>query len=136
MLLKIPSNLAFNSSRDGTSTASLCGLFQCLTTLTANNFFLTSNVKSLCQFKAIPPCPITTCPCQKSLSSSLAGPFRFWAAAPTAPWSLLFSRLDNPNILSLILPLSWFSSSQSPTGQDNSATLQSLIFSVVIFCKF
>jgi len=27
------------------------------------------------QFKAIPPCPVTTCPCKKLLSSFLTGPF-------------------------------------------------------------
>ncbi|KAK4825708.1 hypothetical protein QYF61_002067 [Mycteria americana] len=57
-LLKAPSNLALNTSRDGASTTSLGNLFLCLTTLI---------------FRAITPCSITTCPCKKSLSSFLVG---------------------------------------------------------------
>ena len=38
-LLKTPSNLALNTSRDGASTASLGSLCQCLTTLRVKNFF-------------------------------------------------------------------------------------------------
>ena len=38
-MLKAPSNLALNTSRDGASTASLGNLFQCLTTLTVKKFF-------------------------------------------------------------------------------------------------
>ncbi|KAK4828770.1 hypothetical protein QYF61_000795 [Mycteria americana] len=56
-----PSNLALNTSRDGASTASLGNFFQCLITLI---------------FKASTPCPITTCPCKKSLSSFLVGPLQ------------------------------------------------------------
>ncbi|KFU93549.1 Amyloid-like 2, partial [Chaetura pelagica] len=37
-LLQAPSNLPFNTARDGASTASLENLFQCLTTLTVMNF--------------------------------------------------------------------------------------------------
>ncbi|KAK4821962.1 hypothetical protein QYF61_004966 [Mycteria americana] len=54
MLLRAPSSLALNVSRDGASTASLGNLFQCLTTL---------------RFKAMTSCPITTHPCKKSLSN-------------------------------------------------------------------
>ncbi|KAK4811189.1 hypothetical protein QYF61_019820 [Mycteria americana] len=43
-LLKAPSNLALNTSNDGASTASLGNLFQFLTTLIINNFFLMSNL--------------------------------------------------------------------------------------------
>jgi len=43
-LLKAPYNLAFNIPREGASTVSLGNLFQCLTTLIVNNFFLTSNL--------------------------------------------------------------------------------------------
>lgn len=46
-------------------------LFKCLTSLTEKNFFLPCNLN---QFKAIPPCPITTWPCEKTLSSFLVGP--------------------------------------------------------------
>ncbi|KAK4816270.1 hypothetical protein QYF61_014342 [Mycteria americana] len=50
--LKASSNLALNISREGTSTASLGNLFQCLTTLT---------------FKTVTPRPITTLPDKVSL---------------------------------------------------------------------
>ncbi|KAK4829612.1 hypothetical protein QYF61_005739 [Mycteria americana] len=43
-LLKAPSNLALNTSKDGASTTSLGNLFQCLTTLIGKNFFLISNL--------------------------------------------------------------------------------------------
>jgi len=55
----------------------------------------------LFQFKAITPCPISTCPCKKSLSSFLVGPLRYWKAAVRSPWSPLFPRLNSPNSLSL-----------------------------------
>jgi len=42
-LLRTPSSLTLNISRDGASTTSLGNLFQCLTTLTVKNFFLTSS---------------------------------------------------------------------------------------------
>ena len=47
------------------------------------------------------PCPITPCPCKKSLSSFPVGPFSYWKVAVRSLWSLLFSRLNNPNSLSL-----------------------------------
>uniref|UniRef100_A0A8B9EYW6 KRAB domain-containing protein n=1 Tax=Amazona collaria TaxID=241587 RepID=A0A8B9EYW6_9PSIT len=37
-----------------------------------------SSQSPLCQVKAIPPCPVPTCPCQKPLSSFLIGPFWHW----------------------------------------------------------
>ena len=43
-LLRAPSNLAWNVSRDGASTTSLGNLCQCLTTLTVKNFFLISSL--------------------------------------------------------------------------------------------
>jgi len=43
-LLRAPSNLAWNVSRDGASTTSLGNLGQCLTTLTAKKFFLISGL--------------------------------------------------------------------------------------------
>ena len=107
-VLRAPSSLALNPAREGTATASLGSLLlwaaslgslcQGLTTLIVKSFFLTSTLKyTLFQFKDITPCPTPTCPCQKSLSSFLVGPFRYWNAA----WSLLFSGLNNPNSLSL-----------------------------------
>ena len=53
-LLKAPSSLAFNISRNGASTSSLRNLFWCLTTLIVQNFFLISKPKStFFQFKAL-----------------------------------------------------------------------------------
>jgi len=43
-LLKAPSSLALNVSRDGASTTSLGNLFQCFTTLVGKNFFLISSL--------------------------------------------------------------------------------------------
>jgi len=39
-LLKVPSNLAFYTSRDSAATAALGNILQCLTTLIVKNFFL------------------------------------------------------------------------------------------------
>ncbi|KAK4811172.1 hypothetical protein QYF61_019803 [Mycteria americana] len=58
-LLKAPSNLTLNTSNDGASTTSLGNLFQCLTTLI---------------LKTIAPCPVTTGPGKKSLSTFLIRP--------------------------------------------------------------
>ena len=44
VLLKVPSSLALNTSREGASTASLGNLIQGLTTLTVKNFFLISDI--------------------------------------------------------------------------------------------
>jgi len=43
-LLRAPSNLALNVSRDGASTTSPGNLYQRFTTLTVNNFFLISSL--------------------------------------------------------------------------------------------
>lgn len=53
----------WNISRDGTSTASMGEL------LTVNNSLI-SNLHLPCQFKATAPCSVTSCPCERSLSSS------------------------------------------------------------------
>ncbi|KAJ7421671.1 hypothetical protein WISP_41664 [Willisornis vidua] len=67
-LLQALSNLALDTSRDGAVTASLGNLCQGLPTLTGKNFFLISNPTLLCQFEAIPPCPVPPGPCKQSLS--------------------------------------------------------------------
>jgi len=89
-------------SQGGASTAPLGNLFQCLTTLVVKNFFLISNL-NLPSFnlKPLTPCPITTSPSKKSLSSFLVGFFRYWKAAVRSHRSLLFSRLNSPNSLRL-----------------------------------
>jgi len=43
-LLKAPSNLGFNTSREGADTASLGNLCQCFTTFIVKNFFLRSDL--------------------------------------------------------------------------------------------
>jgi len=43
-LLKAPSNLAFNTAREGAATTSLGNLFKCLPILIVKNFFLISNL--------------------------------------------------------------------------------------------
>ena len=72
-ILKVPSNLALNTSREGTSTMSLGNLCQCLTTLTGKNFFLRSNL-NLPSFslKLLPL--ITTPPDKESLPIFSVGP--------------------------------------------------------------
>lgn len=69
-LLKAPSNLILNTSKDGASTHSLGNLFQGLNTLTINNFFLVPNLNLLSyQFKIIALCPVTGGPSKKTLSA-------------------------------------------------------------------
>ncbi|NXN08972.1 TTC17 protein, partial [Indicator maculatus] len=55
-LLKALYNLAWNTSREEASTASLDNLFQCLTTLTAKNFFLISTLDLF--FSSFNPFPL------------------------------------------------------------------------------
>jgi len=77
-LLTAPSNLTWNVSRDGASTTSLGNLYQCLTIPNSKEFLLYIQSKStLFQFEAITPCPITTGPCKRSLSSLLVAPFKY-----------------------------------------------------------
>jgi len=52
------------------SIASLGNLFQCLTTLIVNNFFLISN-QPFFKFKTVSPCPFTTLSDNMSLIKSL-----------------------------------------------------------------
>jgi len=49
----------------------------------------------------ITPFPIATGPAKSLCSSFLEVPFRYWKAARKSHWSLLFSRLNSPNSLSL-----------------------------------
>ena len=70
MLLRAPSNLALNDSRDGASTTSLGNLFQCFT--------LPSN-------KVIAPCPTATSPPDNIFPIFPIGPFKYWKAVITSP---------------------------------------------------
>ena len=93
----------------------------------SKEFLPNINLNLLFQLEAITPCPVTKCPCKNPLSSFRcwkAGPFRHWKAAIRSPHSLLFSRMNNPNSLSLSsqegrsIPLSflWPSSGLAPIG--------------------
>jgi len=102
-LLKVPSNPASSTSREeGASTASLGNLLQCLTILTVKNFFLIPNL-NLPSFSLKPRPLALSLPAlvKRSLPSFLAGPFRYWKAVIRSSQSLLFSRLNRPNSLSL-----------------------------------
>jgi len=101
-LLKAPSNLALNTSREGAFTTSLGNQLQCFTTLTVMNFFLISNL-NLPSFSLKPlPLVLSLFALVKSPSSPfLYGLFRYWKVAIRSPHSLLFSRLKSSNYLSL-----------------------------------
>jgi len=100
-VLQAPYNLALNTAREGTATASLGNLFQCFTTLMVKNFFLISNL-NLPSFSLEPfPLVLSLHALVKSPSPSFLSPFQVLAAALRSPRSLLFSRLNSPNSLSL-----------------------------------
>jgi len=101
-LLKAPSNLALNTARKRAATASLGNMCQGLNTLTVKNFFLISNLN-------LPSCSLQPLPLVLSLHALVKSPspsflqprFRYWKAALRSPQSLLFSRLNSTNSLSL-----------------------------------
>jgi len=76
-LPKAPSSLAFNSSRDSPPTASL-GIL-CLTTLTAKDFFLISELNQPSDAHG-----------KEFLSSFPVATFRYWKVTVRSPWSPLF----------------------------------------------
>lgn len=91
-LLKAPFNLAWNTSRDGPSTASLGSLFQCLTTPTVKNFFVIANLNPLSFTMKLLPFVLSAHGLANSLPSSfLQVPFSYWKATIRSPQSLLFS---------------------------------------------
>jgi len=89
ILIKVPSNLALSTSREQASTTFLGNLFQCLATLKVKNFFLLPN-------QNLPPFSLKLLPFVLSLHA-----FVDWKTAIRSLWSLFFSRLNNPNSLSL-----------------------------------
>ena len=123
-LLKAPSSLTLNTSRERAATDPLCNLGQGLTALRVKNLFLISNLNlQSFSFKTL------------SLVSSLHAlvkvplqlsrrPLQVLEAATRFPWSILFSRLNSPNFLSLssqqqgstTLVVSVPSSGPTPTG--------------------
>ena len=88
-LLKAPSSLALNASREGASTASLGNLFQCPTTLTVNNFFLISSL-NLPSSSLKPFIPILSLHAltKKSPSSFPIGPLQVLEGCYKVPWKL------------------------------------------------
>ncbi|KAK4819472.1 LOW QUALITY PROTEIN: hypothetical protein QYF61_004698 [Mycteria americana] len=104
LLLRAPSNLTLNVSRDGASTTSLGNLFQCFTTLIVKNFFLQSSLNLPSLSLKLLLLVLSQQALLKSLSPSLLeAPFKDWKAVIRSPRSLLFSRLNNPSSLSLSL---------------------------------
>ncbi|KAK4824458.1 LOW QUALITY PROTEIN: hypothetical protein QYF61_015836 [Mycteria americana] len=109
---------------DGASTTSLGTLFQCFTTLLGKNFFL----KSSLNLPSLSLKPLLLVLSQQALLKSLSlsflqAPFKYWKAAIRSPHSLLFSRLNKPNSLSLssrgapaLGSFSWPSSGPAPAG--------------------
>ncbi|XP_051475419.1 bifunctional 3'-5' exonuclease/ATP-dependent helicase WRN isoform X2 [Apus apus] len=73
-LLQAPSNLPFNTARDGAATASLGNLGQGLTTLTLQNSLLISSLHLPLPLFIHPPCPLPPCPCPKPLPSFPGAP--------------------------------------------------------------
>jgi len=101
-LLRAPSSLALNTATEGAVTASLGNLCQGLTTHRVKNFFLISNLN-------LPSFSLKTFPLVLSLHALakspspafLQDPFRYRNGAIRSPHSLLFSRLNSANSLSL-----------------------------------
>lgn len=102
-LLKALSSTAFNISRDEASTADGPEQhFPLSHPLTVKDLFLTSHL-NLLPF-TLKPFPLLLSlhgPCNKSLSSSFAVPFRYRKVFLSSLQSLMFSKLNNPNSLSL-----------------------------------
>lgn len=98
-LLKALHSLPLNTASAGVSTTSLGNLFQQLTTLTIKNFFSQPEFP-LFRFLPITPCPIPTGPDEQSLSSSPVAPPDTGSCCES-PHTLLLSRLNSPNFLSL-----------------------------------
>ena len=97
-----PIQPSLECSRDGASITSLGNPFQCFTTLTVKNFFLIPNLN----LPSLSLKPLLHGLSQQALlkrmSLSFLQPhFRYQKAALRSPHSLLFSRLNNPNSLSL-----------------------------------
>ena len=77
-------------------------LFQCVTTLCVKNFLLISNLNLPCLSLKSLPLVLSLPTIVKSHSPScLCAPFKYWKATVRSPWSLLFSKLNNPSSLNL-----------------------------------
>ncbi|KAK4831170.1 hypothetical protein QYF61_015640 [Mycteria americana] len=100
-LLKAPSNLALNTSRDGASTASLGNLFQCLATLIVKNFFLISNL-NLPSFSLKPlPLVLSLQALVKSPPPAFLYPFRVLEGCYKVSLEPSLLQAEHPNSLSL-----------------------------------
>ena len=101
-LLKAPSHLALNTAREWAATASLDNLCQCLTTVLVKKFLPCIQSKStLPQFKAITHVLLLQTLLKVFPHLSYKPALKYWKASMKSLWSLLFSRLNNPNSLSL-----------------------------------
>ena len=110
-MLRDPSSLALNASRKGASTTSLGNLFQCLTTLTVNNFFLVSSPNL--PFSSLKPFPLVlllpalinslslsfSCPEEGNKAGEGSGAQALWGAAEEPRW--VTSYRTRGNILEL-----------------------------------
>jgi len=101
-VLRAPSSLAWNGSRDGASPTSLGNLGQGLSTLSVNDFFLRSS-RNLPSFSLNPLSLVPSLQALlKTLSPSLwEAPLKYQKAAVRSPRSLLFPRLSSPSSPSL-----------------------------------
>ncbi|KAK4832220.1 hypothetical protein QYF61_021067, partial [Mycteria americana] len=97
MSLSTTSTRLLNTSRDGNSTTSLGSLFQCLTTLSVNKFFLISNLNPpWCNLRPFPLVLSLVTWEKRPTPTWLQPPYRQLKRAGRFPLSLLFSRLNNP----------------------------------------
>lgn len=125
-LLKAPSNLVLNTSRDGAST-SLGNLFHCLSTLSLKIFFQRSNLNLFCfNLKSLPLLLLLHVLVKSFTLSFLKASFKYWKAAIRSFRSLFFSKLNNVSSQSLFKgrgtpalgSFSWPSLGPALTGPD------------------
>ena len=91
--------LALNASRDGAFTASLGNLFQCVATLWVKIFFLISNLNVPClSLKPFLLVLSLSTLINSHSAPCLFAPFKYWKATMRSPRSLLFSKLNKPNL--------------------------------------
>jgi len=100
-LLRALSKCLLNTDRLGASTSSPGSLFQCLSTFSVHKCFLMSRI-NLPWFSFEPfPCVLSLDPREKSSAPPSPHPLlRKLQRAMRSPLSLLFSKLDDPKVLS------------------------------------
>jgi len=115
-LLRVPSKLALNVSRDGAAPSSPGSLGQGFTMLIVNNFFLISSLNLL---KAITPCPVAKGPEKKPVPVFLLSPLlstgmlqQGLPGAFSSPSSNKNNRFDFPFCAPLFLIKRWLTDEQ------------------------